>query len=347
MGEKDAVYRMNSRSLSEALLAVCSFAASAPAQSGTLDQVSPAPPGLDLASFNGDTPSTTWQAQVRAGLTGQLEGFTLRLKGVQGSTLSTRLRFGPGWSTAALLFQTSIMKPTSGVDDVFVDVTSSAISIVEGQVFVIELQGENTGTLILGSHIDPASGPPLYAEPLFMNGPGCFNDCGWRIGFQTWVIPGARALCFGDGTGTPCPCGNSGAAGRGCANSIVGAGALLSWSGEPSVSSDTFTLLGSGMPDSTAIYLQGTAQDGGGLGTQLFDGVRCVTGSIVRLATKSNSASASQFPAGGDPTVSVRGSVPAAGGTFNYQVYYRNASATFCPPATANWSNGLSVSWRP
>ncbi|MBI5365271.1 MAG: FG-GAP repeat protein [Planctomycetes bacterium] len=156
-----------------------------------------------------------------------------------------------------------------------------------------------------------------------------------------------QPFCFGDGTGTPCPCFNSGTPGRGCANSAFATGALLTWSGNPDVSSDTVTLLGSGMPNSTALYLQGTLQDGGGLGVQLFDGLRCITGSIVRLATKTNASNQSQYPDAGNPTVSVRGSVPAAGGTYHYQVYYRNASATFCPPATANWSNGLSVIWRP
>lgn len=156
-----------------------------------------------------------------------------------------------------------------------------------------------------------------------------------------------QPYCFGDGTGTPCPCGNSGVQGRGCANSVIALGAWLTWSGNPDVSSDTVTLLGGGMPNSTALYLQGTLQDGGGLGIQLFDGLRCITGSIVRLATKTNASNQSQYPDVGNPSVSVRGGVPASGGTRHYQVYYRNATAAFCPPATANWSNGLSVIWRP
>ena len=26
-----------------------------------------------------------------------------------------------------------------------------------------------------------------YAEELFLDGPGCYLDCGWRIGFRTWM----------------------------------------------------------------------------------------------------------------------------------------------------------------
>src|SRR4029078_5138608 len=61
------------------------------AQSGMVDQVSPTngPPPIQTAGFNGDSVSLTWQAQVRAGLSGQLEGFTLQLSGNAGATLLT------------------------------------------------------------------------------------------------------------------------------------------------------------------------------------------------------------------------------------------------------------------
>src|SRR5678815_5495486 len=82
------------------------------AQTGTLDQQSPYPSGGSTAWFNGDSIGLTWQAQVNSGLTGQLEGFALRLSGVQGATLAVRLRLGPGWNTTPPAFQTIITKPT-------------------------------------------------------------------------------------------------------------------------------------------------------------------------------------------------------------------------------------------
>ncbi|MCY2959035.1 MAG: M36 family metallopeptidase [Planctomycetota bacterium] len=151
--------------------------------------------------------------------------------------------------------------------------------------------------------------------------------------------------CFGDGSGAACPCGNNGAAGQGCANSL-GHGATLSGSGHAILAADTFVLTGAGMPNSSALYFQGTTQAGGGSGVTFGDGLRCGTGSIIRLGTKNNMAGASSYPASGDPAISVRGLVPAAGATRNYQVWYRNA-ASFCTASTFNLSNGVSVSWVP
>jgi hypothetical protein len=157
--------------------------------------------------------------------------------------------------------------------------------------------------------------------------------------------PVGTPYCFGDGTATPCPCGNAGAAGNGCASSLVAAGANLGATGTPSIVSDSITLLGSGMPNSSALYFQGTAQQNGGLGSVFGDGVRCAAGTVIRLKTVTNVAGASQYPGGGDLTVSVRGAI-AAPGNRTYQVWYRNAAA-FCTASTFNLSNGLQLTWQP
>lgn len=45
-------------------------------------------------------------------------------------------------------------------------------------------------------------------------------------------------------------------------------------------------------------------------------------------------------------TLSARGSTPPGSGlTAYYQTYYRNASASFCPPETFNVSNGYQITW--
>ncbi|MBI5362767.1 MAG: VCBS repeat-containing protein [Planctomycetes bacterium] len=157
------------------------------------------------------------------------------------------------------------------------------------------------------------------------------------------------AFCFGDGTGTACPCGNSGGLGRGCANSVNANGAVLTVTGVPSITTDTLVLHSTGMPNSAApssLYLQGTAQDNGGLGTPIQDGLRCVTGTIVRLGTRPNAANQSQYPDAGNQIISIRGGITVPGTTRYYQVFYRNAATAFCPPGTANWTNGLAVTWH-
>jgi hypothetical protein len=121
-------------------------------------------------------------------------------------------------------------------------------------------------------------------------------------------------------------------------------GANIASSGVPSISNDSLVLLGSGMPNSSALYFQGTTQVGGGAGGTFGDGLRCAGGSVVRLHTKTNVAGASQYPDTGDPSISVKGVVTAPGSR-TYQVWYRNAAA-FCTPSTFNLTNGVLVTWQ-
>jgi hypothetical protein len=156
------------------------------------------------------------------------------------------------------------------------------------------------------------------------------------------VIP----VCFGDGSGTACPCGNASAVGdrSGCTNSLGLAG-RLGHDGMASLSNDSLVLLGSGMPDSAALYFQGTSATNGGAGALFGDGLRCVGGSIVRLGAVANTAHASQYPSGLALPVSVKGQVGAPGSR-TYQVRYRN-TAGFCTSDTFNMTNALEVAWAP
>ncbi|MBK7874295.1 MAG: hypothetical protein IPJ77_00815 [Planctomycetes bacterium] len=165
----------------------------------------------------------------------------------------------------------------------------------------------------------------------------------------TWtstVPPNINAFCFGDGVDlghtTPCPCGNVGAAGNGCANSVNPAGANLATTG--ATATDDVVLVGSGMPATVScIYLQGDGLDDAVFG----DGVRCTGGTLLRLRTKTNVGGASSFPDSVETvTLSQRGGVTVGSGvTRYYQTYYRNSAALFCPPETFNVTNGQVVIW--
>jgi YVTN family beta-propeller protein len=157
-------------------------------------------------------------------------------------------------------------------------------------------------------------------------------------------------FCFGDGTTfTSCPCGNSGLAGRGCANSVNVAGAILSSSG--ATTPDTVVLHAGGAPASAnAIYLQGDTFTS--LGVVFGDGVRCVSGNLKRLALKNSVNGVSQYPEPGDPSITARSAAlgdPIAPGTSRYyQTYYRDPNPTFCPDPPGNtWNvtNGISIAW--
>jgi len=169
--------------------------------------------------------------------------------------------------------------------------------------------------------------------------PGAANpNCG--------IAPPGIAYCFGDGTGLACPCANNspGGNGEGCLHSL-GTGGKLVATGSASLSADTVVLTGTTMPNSSALYFQGTNQAGSpaGNGTSFGDGKRCAGGTVIRLGTKTNVAGTSSYPVGGDLPVSVRGSVTTPG-TRTYQCWFRNA-ATFCTASTFNLTNGWEIVW--
>jgi len=160
--------------------------------------------------------------------------------------------------------------------------------------------------------------------------------------FRVGLTPSATPICFGDGTGSACPCANQGAAGNGCANSFEPGGANLAASGVSSLSADTLVLRASAMPNSSSLYFQGTSALAAGAGTGFGDGLRCAGGTQVRLGTKFNASGASQYPEAGDQSVSVRGLVTP--GTRVYQAWYRNATS-YCTSSTFNLTNAVAVNW--
>jgi hypothetical protein len=99
------------------------------------------------------------------------------------------------------------------------------------------------------------------------------------------------------------------------------------------------------MPNSSALYFQGTARTNGGAGAIFGDGLRCAGGAVVRLGTKINAGGTSSYPSGADVHIGIKGA-NSAGGVRDYQVWYRNA-ASYCTPSTFNLSNGLETTWTP
>jgi hypothetical protein len=155
----------------------------------------------------------------------------------------------------------------------------------------------------------------------------------------------ATAYCFGDGSGTACPCGNTSPVtlDAGCTNSTA-AGARLVDNGASSLTNDTLILSGSDMPNSFALYFQGTQRIAGGSGVVFGDGLRCSGGTVMRLGVVSNTGGTSQYPRPTDLPVSIRGLVPTVGSVRDYQVWYRN-SVNFCTSETSNLSNGVEIVW--
>jgi hypothetical protein len=160
--------------------------------------------------------------------------------------------------------------------------------------------------------------------------------------FDGTDIGSSSQFCAGDGIGGICPCGNNGASGFGCANSVNATGASLTVSGSLAPALDTAVLSAGQMPATAAcLFFQGSSI----LLPAIFgDGLRCAGGTVIRLEPKTAVNGAAHYPGPGDPAVHVKGGVPPAGGTRTYQVWYRNA-ASFCTPSTFNLTNGVIINW--
>jgi len=151
------------------------------------------------------------------------------------------------------------------------------------------------------------------------------------------------AYCFGDGSGTPCPCGNYGASCEGCKHSL-GIGARLFGEGSTSIGVDDLVLTTIQMPlNKFGLTYMGSMQTGGGSGQIFGDGLRCVRGELRRFSIQ-HSGSSGTFSLT-SPVAQSSGLI-AAGTTWNFQAWFRDNAASPCG-TQYNLSNGLSVSFTP
>ncbi len=168
-----------------------------------------------------------------------------------------------------------------------------------------------------------------------------------RLTVTDVLEPGAT-FCAGDGSSAPCPCSGFGQPGNGCANSASPAGARLEAFGVASVSADGVDLALWGAPSTAnALFFQGANALNGGAGAPFGAGLRCIAAPTRRLGVRSAVGGAVAFgPSSGDTPISVRGWIPPTGGTYLYQVWYRDPSGP-CTAGTFNLSNGVSITWTP
>ncbi len=328
---------MNATRLLRVFSSIALVAASAAAQTGLVDQVSPYPgPAGSTAWFNTDASSLVWQMEVSAGQTGTLEGIELVLGGSIGSHIDLRVRMGAGWSTNPAVFTTQVIQQTASTPELyFVDTTSANIAVAPGTLFVIEVQGNNDGGGILGTYVTPP-GTPNYPQPLFLNGPGCFTDCGWRQAFTTYVLPpvAVTPMCFGNA----CPCANDDA-NAGCRNS-TGVGALLVQSGGTlSIALDDLAMHASQMTtNQSALMFMGNAQ----INAPWADGRRCAAGQVWRFPINTTGPAGSLNLIG---PVGQSAGLITSGSSWIFQSWYRDPVGPCLHHV--NMSNGLKCQFGP
>jgi trimeric autotransporter adhesin len=196
-----------------------------------------------------------------------------------------------------------------------------------------------------------ATGPrSLLVGGYFYQAGGKQSNC-----VAAWGLVRSLGLpfCRGDGQDPTvtvgCPCSNLGAPGHGCASQFNPAGARLEAFGsaevDPTTGTDRVQLYATGLLwDSTTVFLQGDLTLPGG--AHFGDGVRCVGGSIRRLAVKPTINGSARFPEPGDPSLSQAGAVlPGSGLPRFYQAWYRDPSFVFCTNSQFNASSGLQILW--
>jgi parallel beta-helix repeat protein/predicted outer membrane repeat protein len=165
------------------------------------------------------------------------------------------------------------------------------------------------------------------------------NDC------APFADPGTT-FCFGDGGGTPCPCGNNGQSTGGCLNS-TGRQGYLRASGDPSLWDDSIVLRAEGLvPNLPCLFFSGTNAINGGMGVSFGDGLRCVGGAAVRIQTTVSDAT------GVATTTNMVSTSGQSGGAtispsdvLNYQCWFREGSAGGPCGNSHNLSNGVSITW--
>jgi len=183
-------------------------------------------------------------------------------------------------------------------------------------------------------------GELVYGDPSDQNGPTSLGSLTVVRGTSDGSH-GSRS-CFGDGSGTACPCGNFGGAGQGCANT-TGSGSTLHAYGSTSMSEHDLWFLARGLPGgasgSTYLFF-GTSTAGGGAGVANFAGLRCAGGSLRRVGQHDwkGGGVASWVPNLIDPFYI------SAGGTYHFQSMYRDVTS---PCATANFTNLVSLTFAP
>ena len=157
----------------------------------------------------------------------------------------------------------------------------------------------------------------LYGDPTF------FYPVGpWNTGIDNPRITTelGTAYCFGDGSGTPCPCNNDSSGQVGCKNS-TGTGASIDAFGSASLSANDLSLTAAGMPAHVSVFLfQGTVQTNGGAGAMLGDGLLCTGGALKRYPVHAADGAGS---ATWGPGLAAFGGW-TAGATFDFQAWYRN-----------------------
>ncbi len=173
--------------------------------------------------------------------------------------------------------------------------------------------------------------------------PGALGPYSGRV---TWYAddvypPAGNLLALGDGSGLPCPCGNTGQVGAGCANSTGFGAELRAWGSTSLAQSTLYFELSHTPPNAMALVYCGTLAANGGLGVPFGDGLRGA-GGLTKRFHPYHTCSDGRFIWG--PSLEFQAGW-GAGDTRVFQAWYRNPGGP-CG-STFNFSNAVRVTLAP
>jgi len=156
----------------------------------------------------------------------------------------------------------------------------------------------------------------------------------WRL------FPISTPFCDdSDGSLASCPCANPGDADTGCDIAQATGGVQLTVCAQETSPNNRATVQGTGFSvagSPTAIVIRATDLDND-TPVVFGDGLRCVGTPVVRLGAA--------FATNGTSTHTFGHGAMAGGGTFYYQLWFRNTPAMYCTPEAFNLSNGATLNW--
>lgn len=256
------------------------------------------------------------------------------------------------WGGIANLDDTARALVVDGLGNAFVvghsNLAISPSTIAEGRLIAWDPNGLQLFSAAFGNGTNSERFVDVEAGPSGSLLVGGYHDQGIANGLDYLAVrfdPSSTSFCSGDGTGTACPCGNTGTSGRGCASSSVASGARLFAIGNAgaSAATDTLALTATDIPG-PGLFFQGTGTFGGGAGVTFGDGLLCAGGTITRLGVVFPTSGVATFPGGLTPNPIHAAGGTTAGDVRHYQCWYRDA-ATFCTSSTFNLTQGVTISW--